>query len=49
MGTRPLLRATADGGEVPELEDPGGLQGRENRPGRAAWALQLGWKQGGWG
>lgn len=27
--TRPLLRAAAGGGEVLELEDPGGHQGRE--------------------
>ena len=49
VGTRPLLRAAAGGGEVPELEDPGGHQGRESRPGRAAGAPQLGSRAAGAG
>ena len=41
--------AAAGGGEVPELEDPGGHQGRESRPGRAAGAPQLGSRAAGAG
>lgn len=36
MGTRTLLKATAGGGEVLELEDPGGLQARVGSVGPTA-------------